>query len=86
MRDPEVVYKLHMYGGDRIEDKELYFERLEPAVGTVEMTCTDDTNWWEFDDENARLIDYNNGDAVINKIYTVHREDVDQEIHPETVF
>ena len=86
MRDTDVAYKLMMYGDERIEDETLYFDRLAPAVMTVELQCTDDTNSWSFEDGNAQLIDYNSGHGVvINKITTVDRNNVSDEIHRERV-
>ena len=77
------VYKLEIYGDERIEDETLYFNHFGDAVTTVEWNRSDDCDSWKFDESGARLVDYNNGCAVINKITKIGRKIVNEEIYDD---
>lgn len=82
----DTAYKLLIYGDERIQDETRHFETLEAATASVEGRRSDDADGWEMQDGSIRLIDYNNGCAVINKIQIVDKDSVDGEILKESVF
>lgn len=52
-------FRLHVYGGENIEETENFFETLPGAIEEAESRSTDHTQGWEIGDGKLSMTDLN---------------------------